>query len=384
MSDDHHFVGRAVPELEEPVLVVMLTGWIDASGAAAAAMGALDKECDGDDRSSRSTTTRTSTTGPAGRCSSCATASTPASSGGARAEASAATSTATTCCCSAGPSPTWRGTASPTRSPTSPSGFGVATHGGARRLPVRRAAHPAAAPVGDVAVGRGARRAAASAPARSTCRPAWPRRSSTPCTSGASPPSASGRRCRTTWRRCRTRRRRVALLEGAGRRPPASRVDAAELRREAVLQRERLDELVEGNDEHRAMVAQLERLYDAAERATPTCGAAPTTGGARAAHRRRAGRRGRALPARPGQELSSTRRVDSTVGGHEGRRRTSANDHRQGRRRRRPSSRRPATPAAGRPRRATTRSCRSLLGRRAHHRDSSSARRSPSPSPATR
>ena len=31
------------------------------------------------------------------------------------------------------------------------------------------------------------------------------------------------------------------------------------------MQRERLDQLVEGNDEHRAMIAQFERLYDAAE-----------------------------------------------------------------------------------------------------------------------
>ena len=31
-----------------------------------------------------------------------------------------------------------------------------------------------------------------------------------------------------------------------------------------MLQRERLDQLVDGNDEHRAMVAQFERLYDAA------------------------------------------------------------------------------------------------------------------------
>ena len=34
-----------------------------------------------------------------------------------------------------------------------------------------------------------------------------------------------------------------------------------------MLQRERLDQLVDGNDEHRAMVSQFERLYDAAEEA---------------------------------------------------------------------------------------------------------------------
>jgi proteasome assembly chaperone (PAC2) family protein len=42
--EDHRFVAE-VPDLDEPVLVVMLTGWIDASGAAAAAMTALEAEC---------------------------------------------------------------------------------------------------------------------------------------------------------------------------------------------------------------------------------------------------------------------------------------------------------------------------------------------------
>lgn len=35
-----------LPPLDRPVLVVMLTGWIDASGAAAAAMSAIEDECD--------------------------------------------------------------------------------------------------------------------------------------------------------------------------------------------------------------------------------------------------------------------------------------------------------------------------------------------------
>ena len=43
----------------------------------------------------------------------------------------------------------------------------------------------------------------------------------------------------------------------------------SDLRRESVLQRERLDQLVEGNDEHRAMVSQFERLYDAVEQPGP-------------------------------------------------------------------------------------------------------------------
>jgi hypothetical protein len=41
---DHRFVAE-VPDLREPVLVVMLSGWIDASGAATAAMSALQAEC---------------------------------------------------------------------------------------------------------------------------------------------------------------------------------------------------------------------------------------------------------------------------------------------------------------------------------------------------
>ncbi len=39
-------------------------------------------------------------------------------------------------------------------------------------------------------------------------------------------------------------------------------VPARELRREVVLQRERLDHLVQSNDEHREMVARLESIYD--------------------------------------------------------------------------------------------------------------------------
>ena len=42
-------------------------------------------------------------------------------------------------------------------------------------------------------------------------------------------------------------------------------IPARDLRRETVLQRERLDQLVDGNDEHREMVARLERIYDSGE-----------------------------------------------------------------------------------------------------------------------
>ncbi len=52
-------------------------------------------------------------------------------------------------------------------------------------------------------------------------------------------------------------------------------IAASELRREAELQRQRIDQLIEANEEHQAMVAQLERLYDAAEESTEE----PETGG---------------------------------------------------------------------------------------------------------
>jgi hypothetical protein len=45
MSGAYELHGE-LPALERPVLVVMLSGWIDASGAAAAAMMAIEDECD--------------------------------------------------------------------------------------------------------------------------------------------------------------------------------------------------------------------------------------------------------------------------------------------------------------------------------------------------
>jgi hypothetical protein len=70
----------------------------------------------------------------------------------------------------------------------------------------------------------------------------------------------------------------VALLDGLAT-ATGVRVDAAELRRESVLQRERLDQLVDGNDEHQAMIAQFERLYDAADTQEATDDAIPGAGG---------------------------------------------------------------------------------------------------------
>jgi hypothetical protein len=49
-------------------------------------------------------------------------------------------------------------------------------------------------------------------------------------------------------------------------------VDAADIRQESIIQRQRLDQLVAGNDEHRAMVSQLEDLYDQAQQQTDLLG----------------------------------------------------------------------------------------------------------------
>lgn len=55
----------------------------------------------------------------------------------------------------------------------------------------------------------------------------------------------------------------VALLSGLAQ-VSEVHIDGAAARQETIIQRERLDELVAGNDEHRAMVHQLETLFDAA------------------------------------------------------------------------------------------------------------------------
>ncbi len=41
---DPYALHEPLPTLDSPVLVVMLTGWIDASGAAAAAMATVQEE----------------------------------------------------------------------------------------------------------------------------------------------------------------------------------------------------------------------------------------------------------------------------------------------------------------------------------------------------
>ena len=147
----------------------------------------------------------------------------------------------------------------------------------------------------------------------------------------------------------------VALLDGLATAAGIA-VDAADLRREAVLQRERLDQLVEANPEHQAMVEQFERLFDDAERVhrstppqRPRRRRRARRRRAGAAQRRRARRRDRALPARPRRQvvdLGTRRPIASRLpSGHEGRRRT-RNEAGAGRRSRPRNWRRPATPGA--------------------------------------
>jgi hypothetical protein len=66
----------------------------------------------------------------------------------------------------------------------------------------------------------------------------------------------------------------AALLDGLATATGIT-IAADDLRREAELQRQRIDQLIEANEEHQAMVAQFERMYDAADETTD----ASTTGG---------------------------------------------------------------------------------------------------------
>ena len=49
-------------------------------------------------------------------------------------------------------------------------------------------------------------------------------------------------------------------------------IDASAIRQESTIQRQRLDQLVASNDEHRTMVAQLEELYDQAQQQSDLLG----------------------------------------------------------------------------------------------------------------
>lgn len=67
----------------------------------------------------------------------------------------------------------------------------------------------------------------------------------------------------------------VALLDGL-REATGLVIDAAELRSEVIVQGRRLDSLVSGNDEHAKMLEQLEQLYDASDDDLPVEHGGPT------------------------------------------------------------------------------------------------------------
>jgi hypothetical protein len=257
---DHRLLAD-VPELDEPVLVVMLTGWIDASGAAAAAMAALVEDCTAtplvvfdddtyiDYRARRPTlelrngiNTRLVWGAPqldVGRDGSgrdvvllhgpepdmawhrfCATV----------AELAGRLGVARMVALGAYPFATPH-TRSPHLSATSPSAELLAT------LPFR---------VSSIDVPAGVS-AALERELHDRGIPTLGIWSQVPhYVASMAYPAAS-----------------VALLDGLATASGVA-VAAEALRREAALQRARLDQLIEGNEEHTAMVAQLERLYDAA------------------------------------------------------------------------------------------------------------------------
>jgi len=275
MSEDHRFVSEP-PVLDEPVLVVMMSGWIDASGAAAAAMIAIEKETAArplvsfdddtyiDYRARRpmlelrdGVSTRLVWSAPELKVGQDANGRDVLLLSGpepdmawhrfATTVADLAQQLAVTKMAALGAYPfAAPHTRPPHLSATSPSAEVISG------LPFRTSSVdvPAgmAAALEDALAGRGI--------------PALGIWSQVPhYVATMSYPAAS-----------------VALLEGLTIATGIT-VDGAELRREAVLQRERLDQLVEGNDEHRAMVAQFERMYDAAEQEAERSAGADTAAG---------------------------------------------------------------------------------------------------------
>ena len=182
-------------------------------------------------------------------------------------------------------------------------------------------------------------------------------------------------------RRCATRRRRVALLDGPARRRRLVVDAVGRAPGRPSIQRQRLDELVaEQRRAHRRWSASSSELYDAGASSRPRscCGTGRhlPTGDELAAELERF-LATRATPERPRRHASTGRH------GHEGRRR-----HRHRSRARPPASAKEAE-AAGYTGVWTAETCArpvpaAAARRRAHRASSSWARRSPSPSPATR
>jgi hypothetical protein len=275
VSEDHRFV-RERPELDEPVLVVMMSGWIDASGAAAAAMSTIEKETEAlplvtfdddtyiDYRARRpmlelrdGVSTRLVWSAPELKVGHDANGRDVLLLSGpepdmawhrfAATVADLAQQLTVSKMAALGAYPfAAPHTRPPNLSATSPSAEVIA------ELPFRTSSV-------DVPAGMAAALEHTLAERGIPALGIW---SQVPhYVASMSYPAAS-----------------VALLEGLTLATGIT-VDGTELRREAVLQRERLDQLVEGNDEHRAMVAQFERMYDAAEQEADRSAGADQSGG---------------------------------------------------------------------------------------------------------
>lgn len=257
---DHRFV-TDVPELVEPVLVVMMSGWIDASAAASTAMAAVEQECDAtelvsfDDDLYIDYRARRPTLELRDGVSTRLVWSSPELQFG-------RDPSGKDVLLLSGPEPdmAWHRFAATIGE--------LATQLGVRRMaaigaypfatPHTRPVHlSATSPSADVLAGLPFRTSSVDVPAGMAATlehtlhdrgiPSVGIWAQVPhYVASMSYPAAS-----------------VALLEGLATATGVS-IASADLRREAMLQRERLDQLVEGNDEHRAMVAQFERIYDAA------------------------------------------------------------------------------------------------------------------------
>jgi proteasome assembly chaperone (PAC2) family protein len=264
MTSDHRFI-TDVPTLTDPVLVVMLTGWIDASGAAASAMGALQQEVDAiplvsfdddlyiDYRARRPTLELRD-----GEATRLVWASPELQFG--------RTPGGRDVVLLNGPEPdmAWHRFCATVAE--------LADRLGVRRM-VSLGAYPfatphtrpvvlsATSPSKDVLAGLPFRTNSVDVPAGMAAAleqelhgrgiPALGVWAQVPhYVASMSYPAAS-----------------VALLEGLATASGIA-VDANDLRREAVLQRERLDQLVQSNPEHQAMVEQFERLFDASDETT--------------------------------------------------------------------------------------------------------------------
>lgn len=260
---DHRFVAD-VPALDEPVLVVMLTGWIDASGAAAAAMAALDKECHAtalvafDDDTYIDYRARRPLLELRDGVNTGLVWAVPEMRVGRDADGQDVLLLS-------GPEPdmAWHRFATTIADLTQELGVRSMAALGAYPFATPHTRSPllsATSPSPDVLAGLPFRTSSVDVPAGMAAAleqavhergiPALGIWAQVPhYVASMSYPAAS-----------------VALLEGLGTATGIS-VDAGELRREAVLQRERLDQLIDANEEHRAMVTQFERLYDAAEEA---------------------------------------------------------------------------------------------------------------------